>query len=74
MTTKKVIKGKRRKANIKAKKAPKTEAQRDDAFLEAYKKLCRTHDRELAPNPYWRHSEDGNDFRLQIQLLVRGLK
>ncbi len=74
MTKKNGTKAKNKTANKKSKKAPKTEAQKDIDFLEAYKTLCRKHDREFVPNPFWRYSEDGSDFRLRIQLLVRGLE
>ena len=62
----------KKKAQKKAQNnsAPKTEDQIDQEFLEAYRKLCDEHKRGLTASPAWRYSEDGNDFRLQLQLSV----
>jgi hypothetical protein len=50
--------------------AIKTEEQKDQDFLDAYKKLCEKHQRGLSASPSWRYSQDGNDFRLVINLSV----
>ena len=52
------------------KKAEKTEEQKDQDFLEAFKKLCDKHERGLSASPSWRFSQDGNDFRLVISMAV----
>ena len=44
-------------------KVEKTEEQKDQEFLDAYKKLCDKHKRGLTFIPGWRYSQDGNDFR-----------
>ena len=51
-------------------KDKKTEEEKDQEFLEAYKKLCDKHKRGLTATPSWRFSQDGNDFRLVINLAV----
>ena len=47
-----------------------TEEQKDEKFLEEYNKLCNKHKRVVVPAPEWRFSQDGNDYRLTIKLLV----
>ena len=51
-------------------KNTKTEEQKDQEFLEAYKKLCDKHKRGLSATPAWRFSQDGNDFRLVVNLAI----
>lgn len=61
------------KAKMKSQKraqAIKTEEQKDQDFLDAYKKLCDKHQRGLSAAPSWRYSQDGNDFRLVINFTV----
>jgi len=52
------------------KKVLRTEEQKDQEFLEAYKKLCDKHKRGLSFIPGWRFSQDGNDFRLIVNIQV----
>ncbi len=54
----------------KKKAEEKTEEQKDQEFLDAYRRLCDKHKRGLTASPAWRYSQDGNDFRLQINLAV----
>ena len=51
-------------------KDKKTEEEKDQEFLDAYKKLCEKHKRGLTATPSWRFSQDGNDFRLVINMQV----
>ena len=51
-------------------KDKKTEEEKDQDFLDAYKKLCEKHKRGLTATPSWRFSQDGNDFRLVINMQV----
>lgn len=62
----------KKKAQKKAQnhRAPKTPEQKDQAFLDEYKKLCEKHSRGLSAAPSWRFSQDGNDFRLVINMQV----
>ncbi len=53
------------------KKVVVTDEQQDQAFLNAYQALCKKYNRTLAPAPVWRYSEDGNDFRLQINFAIK---
>jgi hypothetical protein len=48
----------------------KTEEQKDEEFLKAYRELCDKHKRGLSTSPSWRYSEDGRDFRLVIDISV----
>ncbi len=62
------------KASKKGKKAPRTaltEQKKDEAFLADYQKLCNKYKRGLQASPAWRFSQDGNDFRLVINLSVQ---
>ncbi len=52
----------------------KTEEEKDQDFLDAYKKLCEKHKRGLTFNPSWRFSEDGSDWRMQIGIGINRLK
>ncbi len=54
----------------KKKAESKTEEQKDQECLDAYKKLCDKHRRGINASPIWRYSDDGQDFRLQIQISV----
>ena len=51
-------------------KDKKTEEEKDQEFFDAYKKLCDKYKRGLSAVPAWRFSQDGNDFRLVINLAV----
>ena len=48
----------------------KTEEQKDQEFIDAYMQLCKQYKRTLSASPGWRHSLDGNDFRLTFQFTV----
>ena len=48
----------------------KPEEVRDREFEAAYKKLCEKHQRGLTATPSWRFSQDGNDFRLIINMVI----
>jgi len=47
------------------------EKQKDQKFLDEYKKLCEKYKRGLSTVPAWRFSPDGNDFRLIINIAVQ---
>ena len=53
-----------------AKKKVLTEEQKNKVFLEAYQELCDKHQRGLSFSPAWRYSQDGNDFRLTVNVQV----
>jgi len=53
-----------------ATKQPLTEEEKDQKFLEEYEKVCKKHNRRILGSPNWRYSQDGNDFRLVINLVV----
>ncbi|KKL59596.1 hypothetical protein LCGC14_2213760 [marine sediment metagenome] len=55
-------------------KDKKTEEEKDQDFLDAYKKLCDKHKRGLSASPAWRFSQDGNDFRLIINMGIQRWK
>ena len=61
-----------KKSEKKAKKvqASKSEEQKDQDFLTAYEVLCKRHRRELNATPGFRFSQDGNDYRVVIQMQV----
>jgi len=48
----------------------KTEDEKDVLFWEEYQELCKNYKRGLTTTPAWRFSEDGNDFRLVINISV----
>ena len=52
-------------------KAKKNEDDIDKKFLEEYQELCEKHKRGLSAVPGWRHSQDGNDFRLVVNIGVQ---
>ena len=47
-----------------------TEEQKDEKFLAEYEKLCAKDKRNVIGVPGWRFSQDGNDYRLVIELKV----
>ena len=47
-----------------------TEEEKDQKFLEVYQQLCEKYKRGIQASPAWRYSEDGNDFRLIINITV----
>ena len=47
-----------------------TKEEKDQKYLDEYEKLCVKHNRRIMASPNWRYSEDGNDFRLIINLSV----
>ncbi len=61
-----------KKSVKKAKKvqANKSEEQKDQDFLTAYQLICKRHRRELNGTPGFRFSQDGNDYRVVIQMQV----
>ena len=46
------------------------EEKKDKEFVDAYNKLCEKHKRTIRAVPAWRFSQDGNDFRLIIEIHV----
>ncbi len=51
----------------------KTEQQKADEFVEAYKKLCEEHGFTINVTPTWKQSMDTGDFRLVLQTSVQKL-
>lgn len=46
----------------------------DEKFLKEYQKLVEKYKRTLSFSPSWRHSQDGNDFRLVINTTLQRLE
>ena len=47
-----------------------TEEEKQKAYIEALAKFNEEQGYALAPSPAWRYSNDGNDYRLIIQMQV----
>lgn len=72
MSTQAKRKAAQKKVNKIAKvKKAQTEEEKDQAFLSDYQKVCNKHRRGLQASPAWRFSQDGNDFRLVINMSVQ---
>jgi len=48
----------------------RTDQQKDQEFINAYMQLCEQYKRTLSAAPSWRHSLDGNDYRLTFNFTV----
>ena len=48
--------------------------EEDKKYLAEIEKVNKKYNRAITPVPVWRFSQDGNDFRLQIQLQVARMK